>query len=232
MWIALWNLSSRKHFLSIFITQITFWVFLARAGEESDVSHYLGSFPTPLHTHPCHIHAHTVSSWPWSPRAHLVLGTLGEAWSWAIVMVTMAPSIHFAKWEMGMVSSQKCPPMLLVPAGRFHKCQSRAACSKATYLWAPYSDICHLWVLYGNKGWGPQTGFTAPPACPFPSWPPSTSALEGLFLASSFTVRFNDPSGSPKRTKLYDHKSLFTFPAHKRVLIFRNAIIWPAISQG
>lgn len=128
-----------------------------------------GFFPHPTpHPHPCHIHAHTVSSWPWSPRARLVLGTLGEAWSWAIVMGTMAPSIHFAKWEMGMVSSQKCPPMLLVPAGRLHKCQSRAACSKATYLWAPFSDICHLWVLYGNKGWGPQTGFTAPPSLPLP----------------------------------------------------------------
>lgn len=150
VWIALWNLGSRKHYLSIFITQIksVSEPFLARAGEEFDVSHYLGSLAPPplpplhthMHTRTC-TQTHTALSQPWFLRAYLVLRTMGEAWSYPTVTVTMTPSVQFAKsTTWAWVDSQKCPPMVLVLAVGLHKCQLRAACSKATYLWAPCSE--------------------------------------------------------------------------------------------
>lgn len=90
--------------------------------------------------------------------------------------------------------SLKCPPMVFVPADRLcGASQGQYAPELEHSLWSLYSEVCHLWGLYGNKGQAFQTDLgdsLHPQPASHPLQAPGTSTLEGLCFALPFTMRF------------------------------------------
>lgn len=192
-------------FIFIIEIKLIFEPFFSRAAEESDVSHYWGS-PLAAQTHTLYCPGLLGLTWSWEHRERPVLSLchghyvsvhpLGQGWNGTPLL----------RWgELSDVPAHGPCPCRPAP-----QCQPKAACSRASHCPHPFVGCPAQRSATSGSSVGKRSRPSRPSSrdplhpqpVPLPSQPPRTSALEEPFLALSFTVRFNDPSGSSKWIKL------------------------------